>query len=156
MTQFNSALMFTIDDSNLADFSDAAVFVHPDSLDPSIADWTAAVAPVDLPPFPARGRLVGEPVDLYMYNDTISNSAKGVHINSVHRATIPPATRLMGDAPQQHVLQRRYAIQTIAPQFDGKNPLAIVNVLAMNNIFDGSSKIAVNLQGQANGRRAGG
>ena len=30
-----------------------------------------------------------------------------------------------------------YAIQTIAPQFDGKNDLAIVNMLAMNNIFDG-------------------
>ena len=25
-----SAMMFTIDDSNLSDFSDAAVFVHPD------------------------------------------------------------------------------------------------------------------------------
>ena len=32
--------------------------------------------------FPTRGGLVGEPVDLYMYNDTISNSGQGVHINS--------------------------------------------------------------------------
>ena len=31
-TQFNAGFAFTIDDSNLSDFSDAAVFVHPDSL----------------------------------------------------------------------------------------------------------------------------
>ncbi len=30
-TQFNSAMMFTISDSNLNEFSDAAVFAHPES-----------------------------------------------------------------------------------------------------------------------------
>ena len=35
-TRFNSAMMFTISDSNLNDFSDAAVFVHPDSLKPCL------------------------------------------------------------------------------------------------------------------------
>ena len=92
-------------------------------------------------------RLVGEPVDLYMYNDTISNSGQGVHINS------HPGDDTTGDTVYQAILLNNtfynddYAIQTIAPQFDGKNGLAIVNVLAMNNIFDGSSQVAVNMHG---------
>ncbi len=68
-TQFNSPMMFTISDSNLNDFSDAAVFVHPEPLDALITSPAAL--------FPARGSLEGEPVYLYMYNDTISNSGRG-------------------------------------------------------------------------------
>ncbi len=45
-------------------------------------DWTG-VTNNTFAPFPSRGRLVGEPVDLYMYNDTISNSGQGVHINAI-------------------------------------------------------------------------
>ena len=67
---------FTIADSNLSDFSDAAVFVHPDSVNALYRDWTGVTDPATRP-FPARGGLVGEPVDLYMYNDTISNSGQG-------------------------------------------------------------------------------
>ena len=120
------------------------MFVHPDSLDQLDRDRHAAV-PADLPRSRVRGTLVGEPVDLYMYNDTISNSGQGRAHQLRRTATTPPAT-----PPIEAVLLNNtfyndhYAIQTIAPQFDGKNGLAIVNVLAMNNIFDGSSQIAVN------------
>ena len=41
------------------------------------------------------------------------------------------------------------AIQTNQPQFNGTNGFAIVNMLAMNNIFDGSTTVAVNMNGQA-------
>ena len=97
----------------------------------------------------ARGTLVGQPVDLYMYNDTISNSGQGVHIN------VPPVDDTSGVTPYEAVLLNNtfyndnYDLQTVANQFDGKNPLAIVNVVAMNNIFDGASQVAVNMQGQA-------
>ena len=37
-------------------------------------------------------------------------------------------------------------IQTLSPAFNGTNGLANVNVLVMNNIFDGSSQVAVNIQ----------
>ncbi len=61
VNQFNSAMMFTIDDSNLSDFSDAAVFVHPDSVNSLYVDYTGQQV-ATVAPFPARGSLAGEPV----------------------------------------------------------------------------------------------
>ncbi len=139
-TQFNSAMMFTISDSQLNQFSDAAVFAHPAPLNALVR---AAGG------FPTRGSLIGEPVYLYLYNDTIANSGQGVHINS------SPGDNQTGNSGYQAVILNNtfyndpFAIQTIAPQFDNKNSEAAVSVLAMNNIFDGSSNVAVNLQGQA-------
>ncbi len=140
-SQFNSAMMFTISDSQLNQFSDAAVFVHPEAL-------TALIRTAG--GFPTRGTLDGEPVDLYLYNDTISNSGQGVHINS--ETGDDPS----GDTGYQAVILNNtfyndpFAIQTIAPQHDATpNEEAAVSVLAMNNIFDGSSTIAVDLLGQA-------
>ncbi len=118
-TQFNAGFAFTIDDSNLSSFSDAAVFVHPDSLDQ--IDRTISSSSAYCLPRPTRGSLVGEPVDLYMYNDTISNSGQGVHINSF------PGDDTTGSTPFEATLLNNtfyndgYAIQTIAPAFDGKN-----------------------------------
>jgi len=135
--QYNSPMMFTISASNLADFSDAGVFVHPESL--SGWDQTQGI----------RSSSEGEGAYLYMYNDTISNSGQGVHINS------ETADNTAGPSPEMAVFLNDtfyndpFAIQTIAPQFDGMNTLSSVNVLAMNDIFDGSSQIAVNIQGQA-------
>ena len=145
-TQFNAAFNFTIDDSNLSDFSDAAVFVHPDSLAQADRIVTAEGAS-----FPTRGSLVGEPVNLYMYNDTISNSGQGVHINSY------PSDDSTGSTPFEAILLNNtfyndgYDIQTIAPAYDGKNGLSVVNLVAMNNIFDGASQVAVNLTGPSGG-----
>ncbi len=139
-TQLNTAMMFTISDSELNEFSDAAVFAHPGPLDALVR---AAGG------FPTRGSLDGEPVYLYLYNDTIANSGQGVHINS------ETGDDQTGDSGFQAVILNNtfyndpFAIQTIAPAFDGKNDEAAVSVLAMNNIFDGSSQVAVDQQGQA-------
>ncbi len=217
-TQFNAAFNFTIDDSNLADFSSAAVFAHPDSLNQADRTITAtgattftgtltsgsasvtgisstaslsvgeAVAGIGIPAGttidaivnltsitlsndaiftgsetitatgaspPTRGSLVGEPVDLYLYNDTISNSVQGVHINSF------PGDDSTGSTPFEAVLLNdtfyndTYDIQTVAPQLDSApNDFSVVNLLAMNDIFDGAADVAVNMQGQAGFERA--
>ena len=153
-TQFNAGFAFTIDDSNLSSFSDAAVFVHPDSLNQLDRLITASSGTGGFAPFPTRGTLVGEPVDLYMYNNTISNSGQGVHINSF------PGDDTTGSTPFEATLLNNtffndgFDIQTIAPAFDTKNPLSVVNLLAMNNIFDGATNVAVNMTGP-NGTGAG-
>jgi large repetitive protein len=145
-SQFNAGFAFTIDDSNLSDFSDAAVFVHPDFLDELDRTITAGST---VAPAPVRGSLVGEPVDLYMYNNTISNSAIGVEVNP------SPGDNSTGNTPYEAVLLNNtffndaFGLQTNTSQFDGQNSNAIVNVEAMNNIFDGSSSVAVNMNGQA-------
>ena len=154
VNQLNSAMTLTISDSNLADFSDAGVFVHPDAVNALYRDWTGITSTVAPRPFPARGGLVGQPVDLYMYNDTISNSAQGVHINS-RQATTRPARALSGRDPEHHVLQRRRtASRPVAPPIQRHdNEFASSNVLAMNNIFDGSND-AVDLDGTTIGSAA--
>ncbi len=142
--QINSAMAMTISDSNLSGFSDAAVFAHPMSLNP---------LPVD----PATGAIGithvsnnrGEPVDLYLYNDTISNSSVGVAMNSTtdnnNAGPTPYTLVLLNDT----FFNNPIAVQTSAPQFNGQNSLSAVNALMMNDIFDGSSNTAVLLQGQA-------
>ena len=143
--QANSPMVFTVSQSNLDDFLDAGAFVHPEALngwDLSLPSTTPGVQG-------ARSSFLGEGAYLYMYNDTISNSGQGVHINS------ETADNTAAPSPEMAVLMNDtfyndpFAIQTIAPQFDGMNDLSSVDVLAMNDIFDGSSQIAVNIQGQA-------
>ncbi|MGP0067921.1 MAG: hypothetical protein ACLQGP_30550, partial [Isosphaeraceae bacterium] len=149
-TQLNSPMSLTISDSNLADFSDAAVFVHPEALQALVATVPANSGTAFPQPFPSttRASLDGEPVFLYMYNDTISNSNQGVHINS------DQGDDTTGPSVYQAIIQNctffndTTAIQTISPAFDGTNNDAGVEVLAMNDIFDGSSNIAVDLLGQ--------
>ena len=98
-------MMFTISDSNLNEFSDAAVFAHSEALDALTRTWVGTNNQL-IPP-PVRGSLVGQPVFLYMYNDTISNSGQGVHINSNPTDTDTTAQqRLRRGAREQHVLQR--------------------------------------------------
>ena len=63
-----------------------------------------------------------------MYNDTISNSGQGVHINRF------PGDDTTGSTPFEATLLNNtfyndiYAVQTIAPAFDGKNSLSIVEL----------------------------
>jgi hypothetical protein len=148
INQLNSPMMFTISDSNLNEFSDAAVFAHSEALDALTRTWVGTNNQL-IPP-PVRGSLVGQPVFLYMYNDTIANSGQGVHINSN-----PTDTSTSENSGFVAVLVNNtfyndpFAIQTISPQYDGNNINAHVNVMAMNNIFYGSSQVAVNIQGQA-------
>ncbi len=139
-TQFNSAMFLTIADSNLNEFADAAVFVHPQPLAALIRSAGG---------IPIRGTLDGDPAWLYMYNDTISNSGVGVEINSENTADTAGESAYQGILLNNTFYNDPFAIQTLAPQFNGTNANSSVTVLAMNNIFDGSTQIAVNLQGQA-------
>jgi hypothetical protein len=145
INQFNSAMTFTISDSNLADFSDAAVFVHPDAVNSLYADYTGIKNPT-FASFPARGGLVGEPVYLYMYNNTISNSAQGVHINSSQGADASGQTPYIAVLMNNTFFNDPIGIQSLSPAFNGNNGFANTNMLIMNNIFDGSSTVAVNIQ----------
>jgi hypothetical protein len=141
-TQFNSPMMFTVANSNLNAFSDADVFAHSEQLNALTRAAGGAVV---------RSNTLGQPVFLYLYNDTFSNSGQGVHVNPNPTDTFPTSLNsgfvavLLNDT----FYNDPFAIQTIAPQFDSRNPNASVNVLAMNNIFYGSSQVAVNIQGQA-------
>jgi large repetitive protein len=145
INQINSPMTFTISDSNLANFSDAGVFVHPDAVNSLYADYTGQTNPTTAA-FAARGGLVGEPVYLYMYNNTISNSAQGVHINSPQGAVATGETPFIAVLMNNTFYNDGIAIQSLSPAFNGTNGLANTNLLVMNNIFDGSSQIAVNIQ----------
>ncbi len=149
VTQLNSPMMFTISDSNLDEFSDAAVFAHSEALAALTRTWVGTNNQI-IPP-PVRSSTVGEPVFLYMYNDTIANSGQGVHINSNPVDTFPTDLNsgFVAVLVNNTFYNDPFAIQTISPQYDGMNPNASVNVMAMNNIFDDSSQVAVNIQGQA-------
>ncbi len=148
-TQLDSPMSLTISDSNFADFADAGVFVHPDVAQALVAPVTENTGVVTQPfPSTTRSALQGEPVFLYMYNDTISNTFTGVQIdpdqganttgNSIFQAVILNCT-FYNDPT---------AIETDAPAYNGTNSLSGVEMLAMNDIFDGSSTIAVDLLGQ--------
>ncbi len=143
--QVNSAMAMTISNSNLSGFSDAAVFAHPMPVNPFGID--PATGAYLLPTHISNNR--GQPVVLYMYNDTISNSSVGVIMNSTtdnNSAGPTPYTMvLLNDT----FFNNPIAVETNAPQFNGQNELSSVNALLMNDIFDGSSNTAVLLQGQA-------
>ena len=152
LEQLNTAMAVRISDSNINAFADAGVFVHPMSANALVRTVSATGASA-----PVRGTLKGEGVTLYMYNDTISNTPQGIN------AEAESVDDSSGESPMQLVLLNntfyndRYAIQTIAPQYNfattanGQNLLSHVVTLAMDNIFDGSSIAAVDIEG--NGRQ---
>ena len=89
--------------------------------------------------FPARGTLKGEPVTLYMYNNTISNTPQGVHVNA-ETGTTPPArarcssccsTTRSTTTPSRSRRSRRHSTD--------RTRSSHVATLAMDNIFDGST-----------------
>ena len=167
ISQLNSAMAFTVDDSNLANSADAAVFTHPGAAAGLERDWTPNIADPSLPPpIPKRGSFRPQGVDLYMYNDTIYNTvpkytppgttvptpipyAEGVQINSESTDNTAGESAYSDVLVNDTFYQTTYAVQTIAPQFDGKNSNSSVNTLAMNDIFDSSNVFAVDIEGQA-------
>ena len=150
LEQLNTAMAVRISDTNINAFADAGVFVHPLGV-PALVRTVSLTGASE----PTRGTLDGEGVTLYMYNDTISNTPQGIHANS---ESVDDSS---GESPIQLVLLNNtfyndpYAIQTIAPQYNfatnplDENRLSHVVTLAMDNIFDGSTTTAVDIQGQA-------
>lgn len=86
LTQFNSAQAMTISNSNLAYFSEAAVFAHANSANALIRDVSSLASPNPGTFFPVIRDTVttqrGQGVTLFMYGNTISNSAVGVEAHS--------------------------------------------------------------------------
>ncbi|HKM56567.1 MAG TPA: hypothetical protein VJY33_24395, partial [Isosphaeraceae bacterium] len=148
LEQLNTAMAVRISDTNINDFADAGVYVHPMNAPALVrtVSATGATAPV-------RGTLKGEGVTLYMYNDTISNCPQGIN------AEAESVDDSSGESPMQLVLLNNtfyndgYAIQTISPPYNfatnplDENLLSHVVTLAMDNIFDGSTIDAVDIEG---------
>ena len=82
-----------------------------------------------------------------MYNDTISNTPQGVHVNAETDGTTGQSPMKPHPA-QQHLLQRRQRGADDRPESNGQNAQLHVSILAMDNIFDGSSIDAVDVEGQ--------
>src|SRR5208283_6060003 len=69
LEQLNTAMAVRISDTNINDFADAGVFVHPLGV-PALVRTVSTTGASE----PTRGTLDGEGVTLYMVNDTISNT----------------------------------------------------------------------------------
>ena len=157
ITQLNSAMAMTISNSNLANFQDAAVFTHPDAANALARDWTGATSNA-VPPPVTRSGLRGQAVDLYMFNDVVYNLdttpltnykdfAEGVHINSESTNDSSGESPMMAVIINSTFYQDLYGIRTTAPTFNGQNLRSHVNVLSMNDIFDGATDFAVAFEG---------
>ncbi len=145
-TQFNSDMAMTISDSNLSNFSDAAVFVHPtnaDELDRTFGAGTLA------PTVTRSTTTKGEGVVLYLYNDTISNSGVGIQANSETAAatTEPSAIELV--MLNDTFYNNPIALHTVAPNSASTIPVTdSVYWLAMDDIFANSTNTAIISDGQ--------
>ena len=130
-------MAFTISDSNLANFADAAVFAHPGAAAGLEQDWTPNIAdPALRPPVPKRSSFDGQGVDLYMYNDMIYNNVPDYTppgtpcrlrfpMPKGSTSTRKAPMNTSGESAYSAVLlnntfyQTTYAVQTVAPQFNG-------------------------------------
>lgn len=151
-TQFNSAMALTISGTNLAGFSDAAVFVHPNDANSLIR--TFGVGPNPIPSVFRAGQnnttaTRGQGVVLFMVNSTIANSGTGIRANS--ETTAPVSL----PSPQQLVLlnntfyNNAIGLHSVAPNTGaGVSINDAVYWLAMDNIFANSTDIAIRSQGQ--------
>ncbi len=147
INQNNSSQAMTIMNSNIGFMSDAAVFAHP-------TDANALVRRIVNSPFGVfsgglqRSGARGEPITLFMYNNSIFNSGEGVRVNS------ETTNNDVGQSPEQLVLLNNTffgngtALHTEAPVNNGQNSLSHVYWLAMNNIFANSSTLGIQSNGQ--------
>ena len=150
-TQYNSANAMTISDSNLASFRDIGVWAHP--------GFTPVAIPMNYPGMIARGPIPAEPTRTFFVNDTISNMPTGVAIDTVTSGDDSTTY----ESPSQAVFLNStfynngiginsdagIANTNATPvRWNGRNALAHVNFIAMNNIFANHTTAAIQLQGQ--------
>ena len=154
VNQFNSAMTFTISDSNLANFSDAAVFVHPDAVNSLYADYTGHDEP-DHRAVPGPRRSGRASRSTSTCTTTRSPTRARACTSTRRRGPTPPARRrYQAVLLEQHVLQRRRSPSRRSRRHStARTTLPSSNVLAMNNIFDGS--IADRRQSSGPGGTAG-
>ncbi len=146
--QLNTAKAMTISNSNLYDFSQAGVIAHPSGVNQI---HLLLFPPQGTAPIARDGTFRGEPVLLFLYNNTIANMPVGVRINS------ETVDNTGGPNPYEAVILNNtfynddVAIHTVAPAYNGQNSLSHVYFLAMDNIFANSSDVAVRVEGQGTG-----
>lgn len=155
LTQFNSAQAMTISNSNLAYFSEAAVFAHAKSANALIRNVANLPNPGIY--FPVRDTVNnqrGQGVTLFMYGNTISNSEVGVeaHSDQVNPQASNSPTSII-------LLNNTFYKNPIGLRTNGYGPASTapnnhVYWLAMNNIFAGSTNKAIISEGLAYGSQA--
>ena len=158
LNQFNTARSWTISNSNLSDFSQTAVLAHP-GFNMIYRDLGSLGGFAGINAQIPRSGLRGQPIDLLMYNNTISNTPTGVRM--ISDTTIGPFVQ--GDtADDVFVLTLLHnsfnnngtALSTLAEPARGGtafNLAASVRWLAMDNIFANSSVEGITAVGQQAG-----
>ncbi|SIO62070.1 Subtilase family protein [Singulisphaera sp. GP187] len=158
LTQFNSSQAMTISNSNLAYFSEAAVFAHANSANAIIRDVSSLAGPNPSPfIFPIRDTVTtqrSQGVTLFMYGNTISNSAVGVEAHSdalaPQRSNNPTTVVLLNNTFYNNPI----GLHTIGYGPGDTGPNNHVYWLAMNNIFSNSTTSAILSEGYAYGSQA--
>ena len=158
-SQFNADQAMTISNSNLSNFADAAVFIHPDAGNAFLR--TIGTSPITGQTVGTlagtRSSLRGEGVVVFMVNNTITNSAVGVQINS--------ESSDVTSAPSQEKLvllhntfyNNPIALHSVAPNYSSGTatpPGDSVYWLGMDNIFANSTDTALISDGMQLGSQA--
>jgi len=138
LIQTNASHVLTITNSNLQNFRDAGVFEHPGFNE--IAGGK-------------RSGLSGEPNSLILINDTVTNAPIGVQVVG------DPGTNLTGgDANEVTLLNNTFyndpiGVDMRAIVFNPTVPQTLQQneLVALDNIFDGSTTTPVQVVGQAQG-----
>jgi hypothetical protein len=168
LNQYNSAKAMMVLDSNFSNMSSAGILVHPGpanglarNVGVPLGTGTTAIATGQV----FRTTLAGEPVAMFLYDNTFSTMPVGVRMNS--------------DTGDDNTAQNSYSLgllnntffnvavglNTVAPNYNGNaiapffltpagNGASSVQWIAMNNIFDGSSDAAIRFNGQQYGTTA--
>jgi hypothetical protein len=149
LTQFNTATAMTISDSNLSNFSDAAVFIH--------SGQGALIRPLTVSGNPGNETVTAGPVvrdttgdrtqgtDIFLTNDTITNSPVGVADYSDTDQTGAPGNGHAQTPELLTLLNDTFYNDTIAMNTvaAGGSSNDQVYWLAMDNIFSNSSNTAI-------------
>ncbi len=138
-TQNNAQHGWTVSNSNLTDFQDAGIFA--DQGFPAIVQ---IIDPLTGQPvgFPLRvGGLLGQPTNLFLVNNTISNMPVAVEINGPTSGSDDTAGQNPARLVMLHntLFNNGVGLRTDSVNFDGDNGLSHVYFIAMNNIFDGGT-----------------
>jgi hypothetical protein len=143
--QYNTSKAMTISDSNLANFSQIGVIDHP-SGNAQIHDQKH---PAMGTPAVGRGGFPGEPVTLYMVNDTLANMPTGVRINSDTQDNVNNPSPYTGIFQNNTFYNTPVGIHAQAPQYDGMNSRASTYILGLDNIFANNTTAGVQVAGQS-------
>ena len=135
--QNNASPAMTISNSNLSNFRDIGVLSHPGF------DMLAGGV--------RAGGIRGQGTQLFLYNNTISNTPVGVRVRGelTDNVTFPEVTEIV--ALNNTFYNNPLGLDVISVVFDGVNSRSHVHVIAMDNIFANSTTAAIQTFGQDQG-----